>query len=129
MEANREAFQRSEKASYDPAGPEYGPPPIGNVSPNAYEFGFTGRDSFGASPFGMGGRSGNVNVEGDATVGAPIAQPSLSVTSFAPERFAGPDRFSNEDNVNTAQTETTVAGNTGEVAGVDFGGFDAEGYQ
>jgi hypothetical protein len=72
----QQSFRAGEIADYGPPGPEYGPAPTGFVSPNAYE-GAMAENSFNA--FDMGGRMGNVNVEGNAAVGGPISQPSLNV--------------------------------------------------
>jgi hypothetical protein len=47
----QQSFQTSEKSSYGPPGPEYGPPPTGNIFQNAYEGGMA-TNSFNAANMG-----------------------------------------------------------------------------
>lgn len=128
----QQSFQTSEKSSYDPAGPEYGPPPTGTIFQNAYEGGMV-TNSFNAA--NMGG-----NVPDDSKerlsviskpdiVSEPISTAPLVGTPLAPMAtdVVNQQAYTGGSNMRSGGLGQTSLYGDANAGMVDYGGFNGGG--
>jgi hypothetical protein len=112
--------------AYGQAGPEYGPAPTTSLDSNPYEGGFYGPGAFNENAVNMGGRTGSVNVEGNALVGGPVSQPNLSVTTFDGASYSPPSAVEQQAQNFGGESVGFGGGFGGGVGTGDFGGSPAD---
>jgi hypothetical protein len=122
----QQSFQTNERAGFGQAGPEYGPAPTTSLDSNPYEGGFYGPGAFNENAVNMGGRMGSVNVEGNALVGGPVSQPSLSVTTFDGVPYSPPSAVEQQALNFSGESVGFGGGFGGGVGTGDFGGSPAD---
>ena len=87
----QQSFRAGEIADYGPPGPEYGPPPVGTIDPNAYDGAMAAAERMGGT---TGYFSAGEPISMAPLVGAPLAPISTDVGSF----YGGSDNNANTGN-------------------------------